>query len=167
MGYVHDTHMSQFIPPTAFMCVTGTWTEIAGQVAGTICKHKAAAAETSVITIPITIPSNSVGQKGSYLKSIEVDYEIQVADLTSLTPVVNKVTRGADTAAAVVAAQTFTQTPTAANAKVVEQHKLVITLDNPLWIDNDEYVLVQLTAVAPATTTLDLLGAVANYTARL
>jgi hypothetical protein len=59
MGYVHDTHMSQYIPPTAIHCVTGTWTLAAGQTAGTIVKIKSANAETSVCTIPIMIPAQS------------------------------------------------------------------------------------------------------------
>ena len=46
MGYVHDTSMSQYIPPTAMHCVTGTWTDAAGAVSGTIARHKAANAET-------------------------------------------------------------------------------------------------------------------------
>src|SRR5512142_1807590 len=95
-GYVHDTAMSQFIPPTKFHYVTGTWTQAAGQVAGTIAMHKAAAAETSTVTVPIEVPSNSVAGKGALLKSIEVDYEVLVADLTSITPTLNKVTRAAD-----------------------------------------------------------------------
>ena len=38
-GYVHDTAMCQFIPCTAFHIVTGTWTQAAGTVTGTICMH--------------------------------------------------------------------------------------------------------------------------------
>jgi hypothetical protein len=165
-GYVHDTAMSQIIPQTLMQATTGTWTRAAGAVAGTIAYHKAATAETSIITIPIMIPSNSVAGKGAYLKSIEVDYEVLIADLTSLTPVVNKVTRGADLAVAVVAAQTFTQSPTLALSAVTDQHKLIITITTPFWVANTEYVLLQLTAVAPATTTLDFLDAVANWTLR-
>ncbi len=71
MGYVHDTHMSQFIPPTAFHCVTGTWTYTAGTVAGTISKHKATADDTYVVNIPIMIPTNSVALKGAKLASVE------------------------------------------------------------------------------------------------
>ncbi len=74
---IHNTHFSQFIPPTLFHAATGTFTWIAGDVAGTIILHRAAANETSVITIPITIPSNSVALQGSKLTSIEVDYETQ------------------------------------------------------------------------------------------
>ena len=166
-GYVHDTNMAQYIPPVSCHFVVGTWTQAAGSVAGTIAMHKAAAAETNVITIPITIPSNAITNKGAYLKSIEVDYEVLVADLTSSTPVVNLVTRGADGAVAVVAAQTFTQTPALATAKTVGKHKLVITITTPFWVTNLQYVLVQLTNVAPATTTFDLLGIVANFTERM
>ena len=99
---IHDTAMSQFIPCSLFHFSTGTITDVAGQVAGTIVRHRAAANQTTLITIPVTVPSNSVALKGSYLKSIEIDYEILVAEPTSLTWTINKVTRGADGADATV-----------------------------------------------------------------
>lgn len=163
----HNTSMSQFIPCTAIMPITGTWTEIAGQVAGTICKHKAAAAETATAYIPIPIPSNSNGQVGSMLKSIEVDYEIQIAACTSVTATLKKITRGIDTAVAVVAAVTTTQDLTAAtSAATVDQHKLIVTVTTPAWIDNDEVYSLEVAFVAAATSTIDVLGAVANFVAR-
>ena len=163
---IHNTHFSQFIPPTDVHLVTGTWTMIAGQVAGTIVLHKAAAAETTIVTIPVEIMSNSVALQGNKLASIEIDYEVLVAACTTVTAVINKVTRGIEGAVAVVAAQPFTQSPTAANSALVEQHKLVLTITTPFWLDNDEYVLVQLTMVAAATTQIDILGAFANFTLR-
>ena len=163
---INNTHFSQFIPPDAINYVTGTWADAAGQVSGTTCKHKTATAETASVTIPITIPSNSIALQGCKLVSVEIDYEILVADLTSITATIKKITRGADTAVAVATAVTFSQTPTAANAKVTDQHRLVLTLDTPAWIDNDEYYLVNLSMVAPASTTIDVLGAVANFTLR-
>jgi hypothetical protein len=168
MGYVHDTHMSQFIPPTAMHCVTGTWTDVAGQVAGTIAHHKAANAETSVINIPIIIPSNSSDLKGAKLTSVEVDYEIGAQAATSITASMNKVTRGADGADATVASVTVTQDLTAAtDAADVDEHKLTVTVTTPDWIDNDEYLLLVITAVCAAGTTVDLLAAVANFTLRM
>ena len=125
---INNTHVAQFIPPGEIWCVTGTWTDVAGQVAGTICRHKAAAADTSVVTIPIPILSNSVALQGAKLVSIEVDYEVLVADLTSIVAVLNKVTRGADTAVAVVAAVAQTAVPAAAPRVVTDQHKLIVTL---------------------------------------
>ena len=167
MGYVHDTHMSQYIPPTAMFGTTGTYTQAAGAVTGTIAFHRAAAASTGVINIPVILPSNSVALKGAYLKSIEVDYELLLAAATSITMSLNKVTRGADTAVAVVAAVTVTQSLVAnSGAETQDQHKITVTLTTPVWIDNDEYFLLVMTAVCGATVTVDILGAVANFTLR-
>lgn len=168
MGYVHDTGMSQFIPVNTFNFVTGTWVDAAGNVAGTVVKQKTAGAETTVVTVPVLLPSNSGGQKGSYLKSIVVDYEILTSAATSITAALGKVTRGADGAVAVVAATTITQDLTAAtDAADVDQHALTVTLTTPAWIDNDEYYLLQLTCICAAGTVLEFLGAVANYTLRV
>ena len=167
-GYVHDTAMAQYIPPNTFHCVTGTWTDIAGQVAGTICRHKAATAETSTINIPITIPSNSVAGKGCLLKSVDVDYEIQVANCTSVTLSIVKVVRGTDTNVAVVSAPAGAQTLTAATtAASVEQHRDTFTLTTPAYIDDDEYYFLKVVIVAAATSTIDLLSAVAHFTERM
>jgi hypothetical protein len=168
MGYLHDTHMSQYIPSTAMHGVTGTFTHAAGAVTGTIAYHRAAAASTGVINIPIMLPSNSSGLKGAYLKSVEVDYELLLAAATSVTFTMNKVTRGADLAVAVVAAVTITQSLAAsAGAETQEQHKCTVTLTTPVWIDNDEYFLLVMTAVCGATVTVDVLAAVANFDLRL
>ena len=168
MGYVHDTAMSQYIPPTAMHFVTGTWSDTAGQVTGTIVKHKTANAETAVVTIPIQIPSNSVAYKGAYLKSVEFDYELLVAGATSVTAVLNKIARGADGAAAVKSAPTITQDLVAGvAAATMDQHKLTVTLSTPVWIDNDEYYLLQVSFVCGASVTVAVLAAVANFTLRM
>jgi hypothetical protein len=168
MGYVHDTHMSQFIPPTAMHFVTGTWTSAAGAVAGTIAKHKAAGAETTVVTIPIKLPSNSVAQKGAYLKSVEVDYELLLDVAVGVTATMKRVARGADTAVAVANAVTVTQDLTAAtDAATQDQHKLTVTLTTPAWIDNDEYYLLALSIECGGVVTIDMLAAVANFTLRV
>jgi hypothetical protein len=166
-GYVHDTAMSMHIPPNAMHIVTGTWTFVAGQVAGTICAHKAATAETATVNIPIIIPSNSVAGKGSLLKSVEVDYEIQAAAATSVTLSIVKMVRGTDTNVAVISAPAGTQTLAAATtAASIEQHRDAFTLTTPVYIDNDEYYYLKMVIVAASTTTIDILGATANYTFR-
>lgn len=168
MGYVHDTAMSQWIPPASFHYKTGTWASDAGNVAGTIVQQKTAGAETTVVTIPMIIPCNSVAQKGAKLATIEIDYEILTAAATSITAAVNMVTRGVDGAVAVVTSVAATQDLTAAtDAADVDQHKLTVTITTPAWIDDDEYYLVQLTCVCAGTTVLEFLGATANYTLRI
>ena len=167
-GYVHDTAMCQMIPCTACHYVTGTWTMAAGSVSGTIAMSKAAAAETAVINIPIMVPSNSVALKGSYIKSIEVDYEIATAAATSVTASMNKVTRGTDTNGLTVAAVTVTQDLTAATAAAsAAKHKLTVTLTTPAWIANTEYYLLVLTCVFAATSAFKIESAVANFTERI
>jgi hypothetical protein len=164
---IHNTHFAQYIPPTVFHPVTGTFTWTAGQVAGTIAMNRAAANQTSVITIPIQVPSNSIGLQGVKLTSIEVDYEVLTAEPTSITWTLNKVTRGIEGAVAVVAAITKTNTVADAAAKTVDQHKQVITVTTPAWIDNDEYYLLECSIVAGAGGTVNqFYAAVANFTFR-
>jgi len=165
--------MSQYIPPTAMHFVTGTWTDAAGAVAGTIAKHKAAGAQTAVVNVPIQIPSNSgvdvagLPNRGSLLKSIELDYELLLAVATSVTATLRLVKRGADGAVAVVSTPAITQDLTAAtDAADEDQHKLTVTLTNPAYIENDEYYLCTFAFICGGTVTIDVLGAVANYTFR-
>ena len=170
MGYVHDGSVSLYIPPTAMMPIAGAWTEVAGQVAGTICKHKAAAAETSVVYIPIPLLSHSGGLpvKGSQIKSIEVDYEIQAAACTSVTAALTKIKRGADGAVAAVSTIASTQDLAAAtDAADVDQHKLISTVTTPVYVENDEELVHTLTIVAALNSTVDILGAVANIGLKL
>lgn len=168
MGYVHNTSMSQYIPPNLIHCVTGTWTDTAGAVAGTIAKNRAAAASTSTINVPIIVPSNSAALVGAMLNSVELDYEITVEVMTSLTLSIVKVVRGIDTAVAVVSAPAGTQTLTpATTAASVDQHKDKFTLTTPAFIDNDEYYFLKCIAICGTNGVLQLLGAVANFTLRL
>ncbi|MGB8212927.1 MAG: hypothetical protein WCE68_05145 [Anaerolineales bacterium] len=168
-GYVHDTAMAQYLPPTFIHLVTGTWSMAAGQTAGTVAMHLAAAAQTVTVNIPIEIPSNAVSanNKGSYLKSIEVDFWIGVVAMTSITPTLNLITRNADGSAPTVAAQTITYLPAQATLIGTGYHKMVNTLTTPIWLANTQYALLSLSIVQPATATLDLLSAVVNFTARM
>ena len=169
---VHDTAMSLYTPCTLFhKGAVGTWTKAAGKVAGTCTLHAAAADQTVVVTIPVIVPSNSVALKGSYLKSIEIDYELIWDNVTSVTAAVNKVTRGADGAVAVVSSLAFTQDPTAAVAKMGGdyEHRLVLTLTAPFWVKNTEYVLVEVTIVSTLASgaLINFLGSFANFTLRM
>jgi hypothetical protein len=164
---IHNTHFSQFIPVTLFHPVTGTFTWTAGAVAGTIALNRASANETSVITVPIMVPSNSQALAGCKLTSIEVDYENFVSEVTSFTWTLNKVTRGADGAVAVVAAVTKTDAILAADSHSVDQHKQTIAITTPAWVDNDEYYLLEISIISGgAGPTNKFYGALANFTFR-
>ena len=166
---VHDTSMAAYIPPNLMHPVGGTWTYVAGLVAGTIALHRAAHNSTGVVNIPVVIPSNASPLKGSLLKSIEIDFEIATQVVTSAEALIYKVTRGANLAVADPgSALAMTYSPAYTETLKVEQHKLVLTLTTPIWLLNTEYVLVEFSIVAGAGGgTQKILGAVANYTARM
>ncbi len=170
-GYVHDTATYKFFPPSQAHYVTGTWTDAAGAVAGTIAKSKAAADNTAVVTIPITPLQNSGALKGSYIKSIDVYWEVLTAAMDAVTAVINLARLPADTAAfAAVTAQTFTYDAghdTAAERITLDQHKMTLTLTTPIWLDDDDLLLVQITFDAALTSALTFFGARASLTVRL
>lgn len=171
MGYVNDTHMHDWIPPTQIHCVTGTWTFTAGQVANTIARHKAAAAQTTVVTIPLTLPMNDGPEKGAYLESVDVYFEQIGAAVTSTDALIHLVTLPADGAAiGAPESQAFsydTGNDTAAERLDQDQHTMTLTLTTPIWIEDDQVVQVQLTIVCGGVVTLDIIGARANYTLRI
>lgn len=168
MGYVHDTHMQQYIPPTAFHLVTGTWTHAAGNVAHTVVVQKAAGAETATVSIILNPPGNSIDLKGSKIDSVEIDYEILTSAATSITATVWKIARGADDAVAVATQITATQDLTAAtDAAAVDQHNLAVTITTPEYIDDDDYWVLELACVCAAGTVLEFLGAQVNFTLRI
>ncbi len=81
MGYVHDTAMSQFIPPTVFGYSAGTWTLT---VASNVWSLNRTAADASfTVYMPISIPSNSVAVKGAKLLSVEFLYQSPLLQLTT------------------------------------------------------------------------------------
>jgi hypothetical protein len=168
MGYVHDTAMSQFIPPTAVYGDTAAWAIADSQVTGLLAYACDATDEVANLFIPIPIPANSVANKGAMLKSIEIDYQIVTAACDSVTATITRVTRGAEGAAATLdAAVAFSQSPTAANSKTADQHKLVLTLTTPVYVDNDEHYFVKIAFDKAATSTVEFIAAVANFTLRL
>lgn len=169
-GYVHNTTMTQFITPLQMFGDTAAWTFGAGQVSGSLVYKCDATDEVANLFIPIPVMSNSVDQQGVYLRSIEVDFEILIAALDVLTPVIYKMTRGADGADVVVATPTFTYDAghdTAAERIDVDEHKMTLTLDTPIWVDNDVYLWLKLPFDKAATSTVEVLGAFANFTLRL
>jgi len=170
MGYVHNTGMKQFVPPTIMFGKTATWVVADGAVAGTLAYHADATDESADCIIPIPLPSNKGAQVGAYLKAIDIDFEILIAACDAVSAVINKVTRGADGAVAVVASQAFsydTGHDTAAERLTLDQHRMTLTLTTPIWLDEDEYIYVVLTFDKAATTTIDVLAAVADFTLRV
>lgn len=176
MGYIHDTAMAQFIPPTAFGFSAGTWTLA---VASNVWSYNRTAADASfTIFMPIPIPSNSVALKGAYLVSVELMYSIATAacdDFVAATCALYKDTLQATAAsgsgtlntAAIVTGTLDTGHDTAAELKAVDEHRLKWSLTTAAWIDNDEAYHFEAVVDAAAATVFKVFGGIANYTLRL
>lgn len=172
MGYVHDTAMSLWIPPTQCLLTVGAWVDTVSPTTALIyMKKRTAAAATNQCIIPIPIPQNSVALKGALLKSIDIWWETTVAAFTTLTALISRATEPLDTVAyAAPAAPAFTYDAlnlTNAARIAVEQRKMTLTVTTPFFLATDDQVYVDITLVAAATTQFDFYGARANYTLRL
>jgi hypothetical protein len=171
MGYVHDTKMAQFIPPTAFGFSAGTWT---WTVASNVWSNNRTAADASfTIYMPIPIPSNAVAFKGSKLLSVEFMYSISVAAAddfavaTALLYLDTLAATGTLNTAAAVTTTKDTGHDTDAECLAVDEHRLVLTVTTPLWIDNDQGYHAEFVVDAAATTVFKIFGGIANYTLRV
>lgn len=168
MGYVHDTSMSQFIPPVQVQKSAGTWTPTLAS--NTLCDRRTAADASFNLFIPIRLPSNSQASKGAYLKTIDVLYKIATAAADDFATV--ELEKMVFSSAGVVtgSAPAITQDTghdTAAERKAVGDHRMTVTLTTPVWVDNDDAYVLYLVVDAAATTVFDLWGAIANFTLRL
>jgi hypothetical protein len=174
-GYVHDTNVSQYFPPTAALHTVGTWTDTVGNVALTYMKRKTAAGATNQMVYPIVPMQNAIGLKGAYLKSIDLWYEISTANLTSLTPVIDLATLPPGSAATGTAfgapvAQPFTYDSfhtTAALRYAIGKHHMTLTITTPWWLGPNDLVYLDVAIVDPGTSVYDDYGCRANFTLRM
>lgn len=171
MGYVHDTAMSQFIPPTTCCYSAGTWT---WTVASNVWTNTRTAADASfTIYVPIPIPSNSVAFKGSKLLSLEFMYVISVAAAddfpvaTSLLYTDTFAVTGTANSAAALASTKDTGHDTDAECLAVDEHRMVLTVTTPVWIDNDQGHHAEFVVDAAAATVFANHGAIANFVLRI
>ena len=174
MGYVHDTAMAQFVPPSDIVPSAGTWTMT---VATNVWSNDRTAADASfTLCIPVPVPSNAVAQKGAYLVSIELMYSIATAAADDVATVeVHKDTlqaaaasgSGSINTAAVVTTTEDAGHDTAAERKAIDEHRMVVTLTTPAWIDNDEAYHLEVVVDAAANTVFKVFGAIVNYTLRV
>lgn len=168
MGYVHDTHMAQFISPGLIEKSAGTWTPTLSSNA--YFQRRSAADANFTLYIPIKVPSNSASQKGVYLTSIELIFNITTAALDDFATVeLEKMV--ADSAGAVTGSAPSitldTANDTAAERKATGTHRLTASLATPVWIDNDVWYVLECVCDAAATSVFDLYGAIVNYTLRI
>src|SRR5665811_1271494 len=146
MGYTNDTGMAAFVGPAEVTATVGTWVMTNASHVWTL--NKTAGADTSVLKIPLKLPSNSVALKGSYLTSIDIFWINATADLTDMSVEVYLSTLPAQGGALATVLQASSYDAlhlTAAARKTQAQHKMTITLTTPVWLDDDNEAYVELT----------------------
>lgn len=176
MGYVQDTAMALFIPPTAFGFSAGTWTLT---VASNVWSQDRTAADASfTIFMPIPIPSNSVALKGAQLLSVELMYSVSGAaadDWAVATSLIYLDTLAASAAsgsgaintAATVTSVKDTGHDTDAECLAQDEHRMKLTISAPLWIDNDQAYHAEFVVDGGAATVVKIFGGIANYKLRV
>ena len=170
MGYVNDTHMSQFIPPSEFQLSAGTWTMAVSS--NVVSRDRTANDSAFTALIPIPIPSNASAYKGAKLLSIDVWYSIGTAAADDFATVeLEKMTLPADDTAVSGAAVTTTCDTghdTAAERLAVDSdHCMTVTLSTAAWLDDGDAYWLQLVVDCAAGTVFKFFGARANYTLRV
>lgn len=169
MGYVHDTHCAQWIPPSMIQKSAGTWTPTFST--NKVFDRRTAADASFNLFVPIAaLIQNSSDLKGSYLTSIDVFYNITTAaadDFATVTLTKQSVSSVGAQTAAELTCTIDTGHDTAAERKATGEHKMTIILSTPEWLDDDELVILYMVVDAAATTVFDLVGVRPNFTLRL
>jgi hypothetical protein len=168
MGYVHDTQMSVFTPAEDCTGTVGTWAMAALNNVWSL--DKAAANDTSIVKIPLRLPSNAAALKGALLKSVDVWWACSTAANDAVSAILYKQAlpvNGTLSTAAAVTTTYDTGHDTAPERLTLDEHKMTLTVTTPEWVDEDAVYYVELTVDAALTSVDKLFGARANYTLRV
>jgi hypothetical protein len=163
MGYTHDTEFAQFIAPNQIIRTAGAWTDML--VANVVRSDRATGVGNFTLFVPVLVPSNAGPLKGARLKSIELHYKIATAAGTAFSVEVEKVSINA---AGVVSGVAVPVTMDAGHTtdgqrRAAGDHRMVASLNEPAWVDNDEVYWLSAAVSAAATTAFSLFGALANF----
>ena len=166
---INNTHMSQWIPPTAIAKSAGTWTPTL--TSNVMSDVRTAADASFTLMVPILVPSNANLRNGARLKSIDVYYKIGTAAADDVATVeLERMTLLATQAiptGATVAVTMDAGHDTAAERKTAADHVMTVTLTTPVWMTNADAMCLTVIVDAAAGTVFTLYGARANFDYRV
>lgn len=168
MGYVCDTQMSVFIPPADIVKTAGTWT--ASLSANVVKEDRTPADGVFNLIVPLGVTGNAAAFKGARIKRVDLLYKVAGGACDSIPTVeVEKVTFSAGGAAGGAAAAVTLDGghDTDAKRKALGDHRMMVTLNSPAWLDDDEAYYLYVNVDASATTQFTLFGAVVYFDLRL
>lgn len=168
MGYATNTQMSMMTALEEIKTTVGTWAINVSSNKWTL--DKTAAADTSVLHIPIRIPGNAAFNAGGLLNSIDIFWSNATANLTDCTAVlqVNNLPANGGTHTITTPTVTYDSNhDTSAKRYTQAVHKMTISLATPLQPKGDQELFLELTVNAAATSVFKLIGVKANWTIRI
>ena len=168
MSPIQNNHFCQFIPCKLFsFAQPAWWFQRAAFVAGTISMRALFNNTTAkAFSVPVIVLSSPTQLTGSRLISFGLDYQITTQPVDNFTPVIYRVTRGADGSPYSLTSLPFTADSnhdTAEKCSVVARHRMELTITSPPWIDKDQFVSVYISFNSRNGTVLELLAAFANF----
>ena len=169
MGYVNDTDICQFIPPSLIQKSAGTWTPTV--ISNLVSDVRTAADAAFTLVVPLNLPGSSLGLQGAKIESVKVWYKIGTAAADDFATVeIDKATLGDNgdaSSGAEITTSIDEDNDTAAERKTVDEHTMLVTLETPVFIEDDVAYYLVMVVDAAATTVFTLYGAQVNYTLRL
>ena len=168
MGYLHDA-LQFVIPFTKFVHSAGTWTP---SVASNVWYNRRSAADAAATTyVPIMdLPQRDGATKGSKLTSVDFHFRVVTAALDAMEAHLYKGTMAADGTLWTTAEVTTTYDTghdSAAERIDVDEHKMTLTVTTPFYLEDNEFLYMEVVYDAAATSLIDEFFAVANVTTRL
>lgn len=168
MGYTTNTQMSMFTPLESIKTTVGTWAINVSSSKWSL--DHTAAADTSVLHIPVRIPGNAAYNAGGSLTSVDFFWINATADLTDITPVLQAANLPANGGTLTVTTYTTSYDSnhdTAAKRKTQAVHKMTCTFGANVQPRGDQELFVELTVSAAASSAFKLYGVKTNWILRV
>lgn len=168
MGYVHD-NFQIIIPFSEYVHSAGTWTPT---VTSNIWYNRRTAGDASATTmIAISnIMQRNGALKGTKVNSIDFHFRIVTAALDAMEAHLYKGTLAADGTIWTTAEVTSSYDSghdTAAERIDVDEHKMTITPTTPFYLEDNEFLYLEVVYDAAASSAIDEFFTVVNATVRL
>ena len=161
MGYIHDSSMKYFVPPSLAGGYGGTWAHSNDGTFWTLTRE--ALGGSFDLAIPVAVPhQNSNENRGSRIASVDVYFKISDQNLTSLAVEFNLQTLPTTGEFDSPSNPTFTYDTDhdAAGERVTQgSHVMTLTLTTATWVQGTQCLRADLIAVAPAATLFEFFGA--------
>jgi hypothetical protein len=168
MGYLHDA-VQIIVAFSKFVHSAGTWT---ATVASNIWYNRRSAADAAATTmIPLCdVPQRDGAMKGAKLTSVDFHFRVVTAALDAMEAHLYKGTLAADGSLWTTAEVTTTYDTghdSAAERIDVDEHKMTLTVTTPFYLEDNEFLYLEVVYDAAATSLIDEFFAVGNWTLRL